>query len=91
MHTGCDDRAPIRGGEPKIATGDLKAGGQAFDVPLPRTGKGLIEVVDVEDHLALRGGEQAEVGQVRIPAQLHADPERGVWARSEAMISAAPR
>jgi hypothetical protein len=32
---------------------------------------GLVEVVDVEDQPPLRGGEQAEVGHVRVAAGLH--------------------
>ena len=40
-------------------------------------GQGLVEVVDVEDQPPLRRGERAEIGQVRIPAQLHPQPGRG--------------
>ena len=38
--------------------GDLDAGRQPLDVPLPGAGHGLVEVVDVEDEMPLRGGEE---------------------------------
>jgi hypothetical protein len=85
------DRATVRRGEPQVAAGDLEARGQPLHVPLPRARQRLVEVVEVEHELALWRGEHPEVGQVRIAAQLHGDPDRGVAARSEAMISAAPR
>jgi hypothetical protein len=50
---------------------DLHARRQPFDVPLPWTGQRLVEIVDVEDEVALRRGEQPEVGEVGIPAGLH--------------------
>ena len=37
-------------------------------------GQRLVEVVDVEDERALRGGEGAEVGQVGVAAELDAQP-----------------
>ncbi len=43
-------------------------------VPLPRRRQRLVEVVDGEDDLPLRGGESAEVAQVGVPAALDADP-----------------
>ena len=70
---------------------DLQARREAFDVPLPRPGQGLVEVVDVEHQPAFRGGEQAEVRQMGIPADLGDQPVRGVPARSAAIGSAAPR
>ena len=55
------------------AGGHLEASGQALQVPLERPGKGLVEVVDVEEELPLGGGEPAEVRQVGVAAQLHDD------------------
>ena len=69
-----DDLPAVLAGEPVAAGRDLHAGGQPLDVPLPRAGRRLIEVVDVEDQLPLRGAEDAEVRQVRIPARLHRQP-----------------
>ncbi len=56
-----------------------EARGEALHVPLPRSGKGLVEVVDGEDDPPLRGGEPPEVGEVRVPAALdvHARRRRG--------------
>ena len=65
------DRLALLGVEATIASGDGEAGHQPFDVPLERAGQRLVEVVDAEDQLPVRGGEDAEVGQMRIAAQLH--------------------
>ena len=71
---GHDDGPSIGRAEPSVAAADLEAGGQPLHIPLPRPGKRLVEVVEVEDHLALRRAEQAEVGQVGVTAELHGDP-----------------
>ena len=68
------DVPPIGRREPAITSGDLEARGEPLDIPLPRTGKRLVEVVDVEHHLALGGAEQTEVRQVSVAAELHRDP-----------------
>ena len=69
------DHGPAVGrGEAAIAAHDLEAGRQPLDVPLPRAGEGLVEVVDVEQHLPLGRAEQAEIRQVGVAAQLHGDP-----------------
>ena len=72
-----DDLAAGLGGEPVVPSGHGQARRQPLDVPLERAGQGLVEVVDVEDQPPLRRGERAEVGQVRVPAQLHPQPRRG--------------
>ena len=66
-----DDVAPRGGFEAAVAPGDLEAGREPLHVPLPWTRQGLVEIVDVEDHLPLGRAEQAEVRQVRIAAELH--------------------
>src|SRR4029077_8649780 len=45
-HPGHDDPAPVAGGEAAVASHDFETGREPLDVPLPRTGKGLVEVVD---------------------------------------------
>ena len=70
------DLAAVLGREPVVPPGHGEAGRQPLDVPLERPGQRLVEVVDVEDQAPLRGGERAEVGQVRVPAQLHPQPRR---------------
>ena len=57
--------------EAVVARGDQHAHGQALDVPLPRPGQRLVEVVDVEHQPPLGRGEHAEVRQVRVAAALH--------------------
>ena len=49
------------------------AGGQALHVPLPGPGQRLVEVVDVEHQVAIRGRVHAEVHQVGVAADLHVD------------------
>ena len=62
--------APCRRLQAQLAAGDRDARREPLDVPLPGTAGGLVEVVDVEDQLAVRCREAAEVRQVRVPAQL---------------------
>ena len=45
---------------------------QAHHVPFPRTGQRLVEVVDVEEEVPLRRGEEPEVDEVRVAADLDA-------------------
>ena len=53
-----------------MAGGDEKAGGEPLDVPLPRPGQRLVEVVDVEDEATLGRGVEPEVREVRVAAAL---------------------
>ena len=53
--------------------GEHERGNKPLDVPLPRRGECLVEIVDVEDQPAFRRGEAAEIHQVRIPAGLDVD------------------
>ena len=85
------DLAPGLGGKAAVPSGHGQARGQPLDVPLERPGQGLIEVVDVEDQVALRRGERAEIRQVGVPHSCTRSPEAGVPARSAAIGSAAPR
>ena len=85
------DGGPLLLAEASIAPGNGQTGSKPLDVPLPGSGKGLVEVVEVEDQIPLRRSEDTEVAQVGIAAGLDVSPERGVVDRSEAMISAAPR
>ena len=74
---GLVDRLALLGVEATIASGDGEAGHQPLDVPLERAGQRLVEVVDAEDQLPVRGGEDTEVGQMRVAAQLHR--QVGAW------------
>ena len=71
------DRAPFLAGEAVLAAADREARRQALHVPLPRAWRRLVEVVDVEDQVALGRAEDSEVRQMRVPAQLY--PEPRVW------------
>ena len=58
---------------------DRQARRQALDVPLPRCGERLVEVVEVEHQAAVRRGEEAEVrrgGHPRTPAPAAPRPAR---------------
>lgn len=58
-----------------VLTGrDRDAGREPFDVPLEGSGEGLVEVVEVEEERAFRGGVQAEVQQVGVSAELDGEP-----------------
>ncbi len=69
---GQDDRAALLGREAAVAAGGHETDGEALDVPLPRTGMGLVEVVDVEHHVPLGRPEDPEVREMGIAAELHA-------------------
>ncbi len=60
--------------EAVVAAGQHDAGGEPLEVPLPRPRQRLVEVGDVEDVVALGGGEAAEVEQVRVAAGLDGQP-----------------
>ena len=78
--------------KPDPAPGDREARHQALDVPLPRPGQRLVEVVDVEHQPPIRGGEAAEVRQVGIAAELDVQARVAASpARSAAISAAAPR
>ena len=85
-------RAARRRSKPAVAPGDREARAEPLDVPLPRPGQRLVEVVEVEDELAVgaRRSRRSWRGARRRRAA-RAKPERGVAARSAAMIAAAPR
>jgi hypothetical protein len=61
----------------RLAAGHREARGQSLEVPLEGAAAGLVEVVQVEDEVAVRGGVGAEVEQVGISAHLHLDPAVG--------------
>ena len=82
-------RTPL--GWPLVAARHHDAGRQALHVPLPGSRVGLVEVVAIEDELALGRPEDAEVREVGVAAELGGESRAGVVERSEAMMSAAPR
>jgi hypothetical protein len=76
-HGGHDEAPALGPGQAAIAAEDRQAGGQPLDVPLPRAGQGLVEVVDVEDQGPFGRPEATEVAQVGVAAQLHPQPGIG--------------
>ena len=50
---------------------------EPLDVPFPRAGYGLVEVVDVEHETAFGCRELPEVGNVRVTTCLHPQPGDG--------------
>ena len=56
--------------------GDDDAGSQPLDVPLPWPRQGFVEIVDVEEDVALRRGETAEIHEMGVAAGLHAKTGR---------------
>jgi len=65
-------------GVPVGAGGHGDGGREPFDVPFEGAGEGLVEVVEVEEQGAFRGGVQTEVEQMRVAAQLHGEPGVGL-------------
>ena len=60
--------------KPPVASSDREAGCEPFNVPFPWSWQCLVEIVHVEDELALRRPEGTEVRQMGVPAALHSDP-----------------
>ena len=57
-----------------LPAGHPDARDEPSQVPLPRARMGLVEVVEVEHELALRGGVEPEVAEVRVAADHRGDP-----------------
>ena len=68
-----DDVLVVALAEASGAAGDDEAGGQSLQVELERAVQGLVEVVDVEEQVTFRGGEQPEVDEVGVAAELDLD------------------
>ena len=62
--------------ESVVTRRDREAGRHPLHVVLERPRKGLVEIVQIEQQLPLRRGEHAEIRQMRIAAQLDAQPRR---------------
>ena len=59
--------------QPDVTACDLDARGHPLDIPLPRPGQRLVEVVRSEDQPAVGSGEPAEVRDVSVAAGLYGD------------------
>lgn len=66
LRAGAHGITPLVFGEAAVASADFDACCQALDVPFPRSGGGLVEVVDVEDKMTRRAQEDAEVRNVGV-------------------------
>ena len=76
--------------EAAIPAGNRETGGKPLHVPLEGSRQRLVEVVETEDEPPVRRGEDAEVREVRVAAELGvAIPVRGPSARSAAIRYAA--
>ena len=73
-HSGEHHDPPFGVGEADVAPGDGQARREPLDVPLEGAGQGLVEVVEVEHEAAVGRGEDAEVGQVGVAAELRPQP-----------------
>ena len=62
---------PIHVAQAIVAACDHEACGEAFHVPLPGSGKCLVEVVNVKDYSPLRCGKASEIPQMSVTASLH--------------------
>ena len=75
----------------KLAAGDDETRRETLEVELEWPRERFVEVVDVEEQVALRRGEQSEIRHVCVAAELDRDARAGPDARSDAIGSAAPR
>ena len=50
---------------------DYEAGDESLDVPFPRRGECLVEIIQVEDEASLRRSVDSEIRQMGIAARLH--------------------
>jgi hypothetical protein len=69
-HGGSGDRADLAGPQAVVPAGDDDAGHQSLHVPLERPRVGLVEVVEVEHQTPIGRGEEAEVRQMGVAAEL---------------------
>jgi hypothetical protein len=69
---GCGEALAVA--EPALARNHDDARHEPLDVPFPRAWKRLVEVVDVEDEVAVGRGEDAEVQEMRVAAELNRKP-----------------
>ena len=60
--------------ESTAASRDREARDEALEVPLERARERLVEIVHIEYEPPVGGGIAAEVGQVRVAAELHVQP-----------------
>ena len=63
-------------GQVDMMSGDDDAGREPLNVPLPGRRQGFVEIVDVEEDVALRRRETAEIHQVSVAAGLYAKSGR---------------
>ncbi len=68
-----DGSAPLGRRRARIRDGDREAGREALEIPFPRADRDLVEIVEVEDDVALRRTEQAEIVRVRVAVHHHVD------------------
>ena len=72
-------RRRLRGraiGQVDMTSGDDHAGRKSLNVPLPGRRQGFVEIVDVEEDVALRRSETAEIHKMSVAAGLHAKSAR---------------
>ena len=86
-----DDLTAVLAAEPVAAGRDFQAGRQPLDIPFPRAGCRLVEVVDVETRRRSAEPKIPKFDRCASPHACTASPDTGVWERSLAIGSAAPR
>ena len=75
-HTFDDGGLAVGLGRAVLPAGDPDTGHQPAQVPLPAARVGFVEIVEVDDQVALGGGIEAEVAQVGVTADDRRDPGR---------------
>lgn len=75
----------------RLEAGEHDADGHAFYVPFPGPGDGLVEIVNVENEVAVRAFVVTKVLHVGIAAQLNMDAGSGLFGQVGAMMETLPR
>ena len=83
-HDAEHDLLTLRLREVAVAAADLEARGEALHIPLERAGQRLVEVVEVEDEIPLGRRVAADVGEVRVAAELRLEARPVASARGRA-------
>src|SRR5271155_1997081 len=66
-----DGGSPLARGQTVLSPGNVRACGQALEVPFPRSDDGLVKIIQIKYDFTLRRAVEAKVAQVRITGEDH--------------------
>jgi len=59
-------RPPLLAAQAVLPRGHVHARGQALEIPLPRSDRHLVEIIQVENDVTLRGAKQTEIVEMGV-------------------------